>query len=169
MANVSDNRCSIAVTIEELFTVCPCKPKYFTIEVRNSSGELVAHGQVAGGNSAVFSLPCNGVYAITAIGDANSSPRSQTRRVRCCCGESGGLTFIFTVYEPVCSNPPAPCPPPCCPPPCCPPPCPPPCPPYPPCKPNYPVPQAEVPSGAADNDKCCKEAGDCYEVTVSRR
>ncbi len=166
MANVSNNRCSVAVTIEELFKVCPCTPKYFTVEVRNSSGEVVARGQVAGGNSAVFSLPCNGVYAVTAIGDRNSSPRSQTRRVTCGCGEAGGLTFIFTVYEPVCSNPPAPCPPP----PCCPPPCPPPCTP-----PSYPVPLPDFPdsennSGGNSCGCCgqCESGEESYELTITR-
>lgn len=153
LADVSDNRCRVAVTIEELFTVCPCTPKYFIVEVRNTSGEVVARGQVAGGSSAVFSLPCSGVYAVTAIGDRNSSPRSQTRRIRCCCGEASGLTFIFTVYEPVCSNPPVPCPPP----PCCPPPCPPPCEP-----PSYPVP-------LSDNGDSANGSGErSYELTISR-
>ncbi len=157
MANISDNRCRVAVTVEELTALCPCTPKIFTVEIRNTSGEVVARGQVAGGNSAVFALPCNGVYAVTVIGDRNSSPRSQTRRVRCCCGEANGLTFIFTVYEPVCSqivdtscgNSCGCCPPPC-PPPCCPPPC------------------GKDPCGKCD--ACCDmcEPGEeCYELTIS--
>lgn len=128
----------MAVTIEELFTVCPCKEKYFDIVIRNSSGETVATGKVAVGDSAVFSLPCNGIYLVTAIGDANSSPRAQTRRVRCNCGEANGVTFIFTIYEPMCSKEIDPCCDPCCK----------------PCKPCC-------------DDDCCDD-GDCYQLTISK-
>ena len=156
MANVSDNRCSVSVTVEELYTICPCSPKYFTVEIRNSSGEVVARGQVAGGNSAVFSLPCNGTYAVTVIGDANSSPRSQTRRVKCCCGEANGLTFIFTVYEPMCSQPIPPCPDRCDPCGCgnsgC-------CDPCSSCGGN---------SGCGNGCDCCENGEECYELTINR-
>ena len=138
MADISNRRCSVAVTVEELFTVCPCKEKYFDIQIRNSSGETVATGKVAGGDSAVFSLPCGGSYLVTAIGDANSSPRAQTRRITCECGRANGVTFIFTIYEPMCSKEISPCCDPCCDP-CCN------C-----CEP------------------CCDDGSNCYQLTIQR-
>ena len=149
MANVSDNRCSISVTVEEIYNICPCSPKYFTVEIRNSSGAVVARGQVAGGNSAVFSLPCNGTYAVTVTGDANSSPRSQTRRVKCCCGEANGLTFIFTVYEPICSKPVPPCPD------CCG-----------PC--GNGCDNCGCGNNCGNGCGCCENGEECYELTISR-
>ena len=151
MAEISNRRCSIAVTVEELFTVCPCKEKYFDIVIRNSSGETVANGKVAGGDSAVFSLPCGGSYLVTAIGDANSSPRAQTRRVRCACGEAGGVTFIFTIYEPMCSKEIDPC-----------------------CDPCHDHCHHHCHDHCHDHcrdhccDDCCDGEGDCYQLTISK-
>lgn len=150
MADISNNRCSVSVTVEELFTVCPCTEKYFDIEIRNSNGEIVARGKVAGGDSAVFSLPCNGLYLVTAIGDPNSSPRAQTRRVRCSCGEASGVTFIFTVYEPVCSKEIEPCCDPChnnC------------------CSHNCCNNCCNTCNNCCD---CCEDGSDCYQLTITR-
>ncbi len=132
-----NNKCRIAVTVEDNFVPCTFSASYFGVEIRSRDGKTSVSGRVAGGGSAVFAVPCGGDYTVTVTGGENSSPRAQTRRVSCCCGQTSGVTFIFMTYEPDCPPkfcPPAPpCPPPC-PPPCCHPTkppkplCPPPCP-----------------------------------------
>lgn len=150
----SDNKmCRIAVTVEDNFAPCTFPQRYFDVVIRSRDGSTTLTGRVAGGGSAIFSVPCDSCgcddgkeYAVTVTGNEYSSPRAQTRRVRCCCGQTAGVTFIFMTFEPDC--PPRfcpPCPPPCPPGPPCPPP-PPPCPPHPPRPPrpphHYPVPHA---------------------------
>lgn len=135
-AGASNCRCRLAVTVDNDFSPCNFKPDYFDVTVTNRDGELVASGKVAGGSSAVFTLPAEGEYAVTVTGGAFASPRAQTRRVRCCCGQPNGVSFIFMKLEPDCVRPRPPhnC---CCPPVPRPPmpPCPPE-PPKPPCHPN---------------------------------
>lgn len=130
-----DGKCRLAVSVEDNFAPCTFPKKFFDVEIRSRDGCFETFGKVAAGGSQVFDLPCtadgSAEYTVTVTGDMLSSPRSQTRRVCCCCGNTSGVTFIFMVYEPECEVvcPPChPCPPPC-PPPCstCPPPCPPPC------------------------------------------
>ncbi|MBQ5318917.1 MAG: hypothetical protein J6K17_07475 [Oscillospiraceae bacterium] len=132
-----DGKCRLAVAVEDNYAPCVFPKKYFDVEIRSKDGCFETFGKVAAGGSQVFDLPCGNdgdgstEYSVTVIGDMLSSPRSQTRRVCCCCGNTSGVTFIFMTYEPDCENRyPHPCPPPC--PPICPPPCPPPCPPHPP-------------------------------------
>ncbi len=129
------DKCRIAVTVEDNSAPCTFNEKYFGIEIRSTDGKTSVSGKVAGGGSAVFAVPCGGDYTVTATGGELSSPRAQTRRVHCCCGQTSGVTFIFMTFEPDCEEEPKFCPP--CPPPCCPPPCPPPKPPKPP-KPSCP-------------------------------
>ncbi len=127
----SDNKmCRIAVTVEDNFAPCTFPQRYFDVVIRSRDGSTTLTGRVAGGGSAIFSVPCDSCgcdncgdgkeYAVTVTGNEFSSPRAQTRRVRCCCGQTAGVTFIFMTFEPDC--PPKFCPP-----------CPPPCPPEPPC------------------------------------
>lgn len=141
-------RCRLAVTVDNDFTPCIAPPDYFDVTVTNRDGDLVASGKVAGGSSAIFTLPCEGEYAVTVTGGVFSSPRAQTRRVRCCCGQANGVSFIFMKLEPDCGHRPPhhdhhhQC---CCPPvprppmpPCHPEPPTPPCPPHkPPCPPHH--------------------------------
>lgn len=134
----SDNKmCRIAVTVEDNFAPCTFPQRYFDVVIRSRDGSTTLTGRIAGGGSAIFSVPCDSCgscdcdcdcdcddgkeYAVTVTGNEYSSPRAQTRRVRCCCGQTAGVTFIFMTFEPDC--PPKFCPP--CPPepPCC---CPPP-------------------------------------------
>lgn len=141
----SDSKmCRIAVTVEDNFAPCTFPQRYFDVVIRSRDGGTTLTGRVAGGGSAIFSVPCDSCgcddgkeYAVTVTGNEYSSPRAQTRRVRCCCGQTAGVTFIFMTFEPDC--PPKfcpPCPPPCPPgPPCC---CPPPPPhPHPPRPPHH--------------------------------
>ena len=124
----SDSKmCRIAVTVEDNFAPCTFPQRYFDVVIRSRDGSTTLTGRVAGGGSAIFSVPCDSCgwddgkeYAVTVTGNEFSSPRAQTRRVRCCCGQTAGVTFIFMTFEPDC--PPHFCPP-----------CPPPCPPGPPC------------------------------------
>ena len=128
-----DGKCRLAVAVDDNFAPCTFPKKFFDVEIRSRDGCFETFGKVAAGGSQVFDLPCNDgntEYSVTVIGDMLSSPRSQTRRVCCCCGNTSGVTFIFMTYEPDCETE---CYPPC-PPPCPPPrpaPCPPPCPPMP--------------------------------------
>ena len=118
----SDNKmCRIAVTVEDNFAPCTFPQRYFDVVIRSRDGSTTLTGRVAGGGSAIFSVPCDSCgcddgkeYAVTVTGNEYSSPRAQTRRVRCCCGQTAGVTFIFMTFEPDC--PPKFCPP--CPPPC---------------------------------------------------
>ncbi|MBQ3160593.1 MAG: hypothetical protein IJC04_00540 [Oscillospiraceae bacterium] len=133
-----DGKCRLAVAVEDNFAPCTFPKKLFDVEIRSRDGCFETFGKVAAGGSQVFDLPCNDgstEYTVTVIGDMLSSPRSQTRRVCCCCGNTSGVTFIFMVYEPECETkfyPP------------CPPPCPVPCPP--PCHPPHPpMPCIEIP------------------------
>lgn len=128
--NCDSDKCRIAVTVEDNFAPCTFPESYFGVEIKSRDGKTSLSGRVAGGGSAVFALPCGGDYTVTVTGGEYSSPRAQTRRVCCCCGQTAGVTFIFMTYEPDC--PPAPP----CPPTCCPPTCPPPKPPKPPCPPS---------------------------------
>lgn len=126
-----DGKCRLAVTVEDNFAPCTFPKKMFDVEIRSKDGCFETFGKVAAGGSQIFDLPCdaadgNREYLVTVIGDMLSSPRAQTRRVCCCCGNTSGVTFIFMVYEPECE---IVCPP--CPPPYPPIPCPPPCPPKP--------------------------------------
>ena len=125
-AGATTCQCRLAVTVEDDFTPCMMPQNYFDVAVRNRNGELVASGKVAGGNSIILTLPSEGEYAVTVTGGICSSPRAQTRRVRCCCGSANGVSFIFMRLEQDCVHrPPHHC---CC---CC---CPPaPRPPMPPC------------------------------------
>ncbi len=123
--NCESDKCRIAVTVENNFAPCTFPESYFGVEIKSRDGKCSVSGRVAGGGSAVFAVPCGGDYTVTVTGGENSSPRAQTRRVNCCCGQTAGVTFIFMTYEPDCEPkfyPPAP---PCCPPPCCHPPKPP--------------------------------------------
>ncbi len=127
-----DGNCRLAVAVEDNFAPCTFPKKFFDVEIRSRDGCFETFGKVAAGGSQVFDLPCNEgstEYSVTVIGDMLSSPRSQTRRVCCCCGNTSGVTFIFMAYEPDCEMAYPHCPPIChphCPPPC-PPICPPPC------------------------------------------
>ncbi len=124
-----NGKCRLAVSIEDNFAPCTFPKKLFDVEIRSRDGCFETFGKVEAGGSQVFDLPCddgNKEYAVTVTGDMNSSPRSQTRRVCCCCGNTSGVTFIFMVYETECEQPECCCVP--CPPPCPPKPCPPPCP-----------------------------------------
>ncbi len=141
-------RCRLAVTVDNDFTPCIAPPDYFDVTVTNRDGDLVASGKVAGGSSVILTLPSEGEYAVTVTGGAFASPRAQTRRVRCCCGQANGVSFIFMKLEPDCGHRPPhhdhhhQC---CCPPvprppmpPCHPEPPTPPCPPHkPPCPPHH--------------------------------
>lgn len=122
----NEKTCRLSVTVEDSFAPCTFRKKYFDVEIRGKDGSAVVSGRVEAGGSEVFDLPCScggsGEYNVTVTGDVYSSPRSQTRRATCCCGSTGGVTFIFLSYEPDCE-------PKFCPPVICPPPCPPPCPP----------------------------------------
>lgn len=130
----SNCRCRLAVTVENDFAPCTLKPDYFDVTVTDRSGELVASGKVAGGSSIILTLPAEGEYAVTVTGGVCASPRAQTRRVRCCCGQANGVSFIFRKLEQDCVHrPPHHC---CCPP--VPRPPMPPCPPKPPCPPHHP-------------------------------
>lgn len=130
--NCENEKCRLAVTVEDNYAPCTFPQRYFDVEIRSRCGETLAKGTVAGGGSAIFDLPCDDTYSVTVSGGRHSSPRAQTRRVQCCCGRTSGVTFIFMTFDPECEQEPCPppCPPPCCPcpPPCipCPPPCPPP-------------------------------------------
>jgi len=127
------DKCRIAVTVEDNYVPCTFPGSYFGVEIRSLDGKTSVSGRVAGGGSAVFAVPCGGDYTVTVTGGEFSSPRAQTRRVCCCCGQTAGVTFIFMTYDPDCG--PKFCPP--SPPPCC---CPPPCPPPKPTKPSFPQP-----------------------------
>ncbi|MBQ8787200.1 MAG: hypothetical protein IJZ61_06170 [Oscillospiraceae bacterium] len=121
-----DGKCRLAVSIDDNFAPCTFPKKFFDVEIRSRDGCFETFGKVPAGGSQVFDLPCDEgskEYSVTVIGDMLSSPRAQTRRVCCCCGNTSGVTFIFMVYEPDCDqhN--------CCLP--CPPVCPMPCPPMP--------------------------------------
>lgn len=144
----NDCSCRIAVTVEDNFAPCTFPERYFNVTIRSRDGNTTLTGRVAGGGSAIFTAPC-GEYAVTVTGNEYSSPRAQTRRINCCCGQTAGVTFIFMTFEPDC--PPSfypPCPPPCPPgPPCCPPP---PCPPRPP-RPPRPPQHYPQPHGAQDD------------------
>lgn len=127
-AGASNCRCRLAVTVDTNFVPCTFHQDYFDVTVTNRNGELVASGKVAGGSSVVLTLPAEGEYAVTVTGDAFASPRAQTRRVRCCCGQPNGVSFIFMKLEQDCKHrPPHHC--------CCPPV---PRPPMPPCPPRPP-------------------------------
>ena len=93
--NDNNDKCRIAVTVEDDLAPCEFPKNIFDIEIR-SGGETAASGKVKGGSSEVFELPCGKSYSVTVKGDRNSSPRAQTRRVRCECGETNGVTFIFS-------------------------------------------------------------------------
>lgn len=110
----SSGRCRLAVTVEDDFSPCNLTPKLFDVEIHTREGDTVASGKVAGGSSAVFSLPSAGEYSVTVTGGICSSPRAQTRRVSCCCGMPNGVTFIFMSAEHNCPKPPKPPKPPCC-------------------------------------------------------
>lgn len=138
-------KCRLAVTVDNDFAPCTLQPDYFDVTVTNRSGDLVASGKVAGGSSIILTMPSEGEYAVTVTGGACASPRAQTRRVRCCCGQANGVSFIFMKLDDCKRKPPHHC---CCPPaprppmpPCHPeppmPPCPP-GPPKPPCPPHHP-------------------------------
>lgn len=146
-AGVSNCKCRLAVTVENDFAPCTLKPDYFDVTVTNRSGDLVATGKVAGGSSIILTMPCEGEYAVTVTGGVFSSPRAQTRRVRCCCGQPNGVSFIFMKLEQDCVRPRPPhhC---CCPP--VPRPPMPPCPPAPPCPPRPPRPPHDHPCGGVD-------------------
>lgn len=122
-------QCRLAVTVENDFAPCSIQQEYFDVTVTNRSGETVASGKIAGGSSAIFTLPAEGEYAVTVTGGICASPRAQTRRVRCCCGAANGVTFIFMKLDQDCVHKP---PHHCC---CCPPV---PRPPMPPCPPRPP-------------------------------
>ena len=116
MCNKCDNdkndRCRIAVTVEDDLAPCRFPKNLFDIEIR-SDGKTAAEGKVKGGDSEVFELPCGKTYSVTVTGNRNSSPRAQTRRVRCECGETSGVTFIFTTFGSECEMRPKPPKPPC--------------------------------------------------------
>lgn len=159
--SASSCKCRLAVTVDNDFTPCLTPPDYFDVTVTNRDGDLVASGKVAGGSSVILTLPSEGEYAVTVTGGAFASPRAQTRRVRCCCGQANGVSFIFMKLEQDCGHkppnhcgcPPVPRPPmPPCPPepprPACPPePLRPPCPPEPP---KPPCPPPHYPGGGID-------------------
>ncbi|MDE6762082.1 MAG: hypothetical protein K2J73_00160 [Oscillospiraceae bacterium] len=142
----NNNTCRIAVTVEDNFAPCTFPEKYFDVLIRSRDGSTTLSGRVAGGGSAIFNAPCCGEYSVTVTGNEYSSPRSQTRRINCICGQTAGVTFIFMTFEPDC--PPKfcpPCPPPCPPgPPCCAPTPPCPCPPHPPRPPKPVQPRASL-------------------------
>lgn len=143
-AGASNCQCRLAVTVDDGYIPCTIPQNYFDVAVRNRNGELVASGKVAGGNSVIFTLPSEGEYAVTVTGGICSSPRAQTRRVRCCCGYANGVSFIFMKLEQDCMpRPPHHC--------CCCPPAPrppmPPCPPGPPRPPRPPRPPHDFPCG----------------------
>ncbi|MBQ8176490.1 MAG: hypothetical protein IJ035_05580 [Oscillospiraceae bacterium] len=114
-----DGKCRLAVSVEDNFAPCTFPKKLFDVEIRSRDGCFETVGKVAAGGSQIFDLPCGNndtEYTVTVTGDMLSSPRSQTRRVCCCCGKTSGVTFIFMVYEPECEvvhQPCQPCPPPC--------------------------------------------------------
>ncbi len=101
-----DNKCRLAITVEDSFSPCTFPKKYFDVVIRSKDGEAEVTGRVPAGGSEIFDLSCagDGEYTVTVIGDVYSSPRSQTRRVRCCCGETSGVTFLFMRYEPECEQ-----------------------------------------------------------------
>ncbi|MBD5138155.1 MAG: hypothetical protein HDT24_02445 [Ruminococcus sp.] len=142
----SENNCRLAVTVDDNFGNCTFPERFFDVMVSSRDGSMTLTGRVAGGSSAVFSVPCDKEYAVTVTGSVHTSPRAQTKRVHCCCGQTSGVTFIFMTFEPeehhqkFCPPCPAPCLPPCPPEPPCPKPCPPehPCPA--PCHPGHPDP-----------------------------
>lgn len=117
--NCDKEKCRLAVSVEDDFAPCTFPKKMFDVEIRSRDGSFEALGKVAAGGSQIFDLPCDDdgkEYAVTVIGDMNSSPRAQTRRVCCCCGSTSGVTFIFMACEPECEHehkPYPPCPPPC--------------------------------------------------------
>ena len=138
----SNKTCRIAVTVEDNFGPCTFPERIFDVMIRSRDGSTTLSGRVVGGGSAVFSVPCESCgpgsseYSVTVTGNVYSSPRSQTKRVSCICGQTTGATFIFMTFEPDC-HPKfcPPCPQPCPPgPPCCIPA--PPCPPHQPCHPD---------------------------------
>lgn len=97
-------KCRLAVTVDNNFTPCIAPPDYFDVTVTNRNGDLVASGKVAEGSSVILTLPSEGEYAVTVTGGAFASPRAQTRRVRCCCGQANGVSFIFMKLEPDCGH-----------------------------------------------------------------
>ncbi|MDE7288791.1 MAG: hypothetical protein K2N71_04705, partial [Oscillospiraceae bacterium] len=105
-AGAANCRCRLAVTVDNDFAPCTLKPDYFDVTVTNRSGDLVASGKVAGGSSVILTMPCEGEYAVTVTGDACASPRAQTRRVRCCCGQANGVSFIFMKLDKCMHKPP---------------------------------------------------------------
>lgn len=136
-------RCRLAVTVDNDFAPCTLQQDYFDVTVTDRSGELVASGKVAGGSSAIFTLPGEGDYAVTVTGGIFASPRAQTRRVHCCCGQANGVSFIFRKLEQDCGHkPPHHC--------CCPPVPRPPMPPCPPEPPKPPCPPHHHPGGGID-------------------
>ena len=109
------DKCRIAVTVEDI-SAGPCHKKNYDIEVRDSNGELTARGKAEAGGSVLFDLNCKKCkgcenceecekhFSVTVSGGINSSPRSQTRRIQCCCGKTSGATFVFDEFEPECSK-----------------------------------------------------------------
>lgn len=160
-----DNMCRIAVTVEDNFGPCTFPERHFDVLIKSREGNTTLTGRVVGGGSAIFTVPC-GEYAVTVTGNRFSSPRAQTKRVNCCCGQTAGATFIFMTFEPEDCNPKfqPPCPPPCPPGPPCPQPCPPgplcpvPCPPGQPCPmpcPPHHHPQPHHPVQAEQIENLC--------------
>ena len=105
--NDNNDKCRIAVTVEDDLAPCEFPKNIFDIEIR-SGGKTAAEGRVKGGDSEIFELPCGKTYSVTVTGDRNSSPRAQTRRVSCECGETSGATFIFSEVGSDCPKPPRP-------------------------------------------------------------
>lgn len=103
-AGTTNCRCRLAVTVDNNFTPCIAPPDYFDVTVTNRDGDLVASGKVAEGSSVILTLPSEGEYAVTVTGGAFASPRAQTRRVRCCCGQANGVSFIFMKLEQDCGH-----------------------------------------------------------------
>ena len=110
-----DGKCRLAVSVEDNFAPCAFPKKMFDVEIRSRDGCFETFGKVTAGGSQIFDLPCgentddeNKEYTVTVIGDMNSSPRAQTRRVHCSCGSTSGVTFIFMVFDSECE---AECPP----------------------------------------------------------
>lgn len=154
-AGATTCQCRLAVTVEDDFTPCMVPQNYFDVAVRNRNGELVASGKVAGGSSIILTLPSEGEYAVTVTGGICSSPRAQTRRVRCCCDSANGVSFIFMRLEQDCVHrPPHHC---CC---CCPPA---PRPPMPPCPPG---PRPPRPPRPPHHFPCGDEGIDPHDVII---
>ncbi|MDE5993355.1 MAG: hypothetical protein K2G87_09950 [Oscillospiraceae bacterium] len=83
-----ENNCRLAVTVEDNFGPCTFPERFFDVVVSSRDGSTTLTGRVMGGGSAVFSVPCGKEYAVTVTGNVYSSPRAQTKRVSCCCGQS---------------------------------------------------------------------------------